>query len=133
MQAKNWIAQKSPKGEMKTNRRTPKQTLHAWCHYCIQSRLDEDVRECGGDFVIATGKACPSYPYRMSDRRTPISIFRKFCLECMGGNKTFIKECSTTDCLLYLFRMGKNPARSGKGASRERMMEISRRRMALSR
>ena len=115
---------------MKHERRTPKETLHSWCHYCIQSRLDEDVRDCGGDFVIATGKACPFHVYRMGNRRPPISTFRKFCLECMGGNRNFVKECTTTDCIIHPFRMGKNPARSGTGANRERMLEISRLRMA---
>lgn len=113
--------------------RTPKETLHAWCHYCIQSRLDEDVRDCGGDFVIATGKACPFYDYRMGDRRPPISIFRSFCLECLGGSKDFVRDCTTYDCFIYPFRFGKNPARVGTGASRERMIEISRLRVAVSR
>ena len=107
---------------IKNNRRTPKETLHAWCHYCIQSRLDEDVSDCGGDFVIATGKACPFYDYRMGDRRSPISIFRSFCLECMGNNKKFVKECTTTDCIIHPYRMGKNP--NLKGASKERMAQI---------
>ena len=118
---------------MRHKRRTPKETLHEWCHYCVQSRLDEDVRECGGDFVIATGKACPFYKYRMGKGKVPVKVLRQFCLECQGNNMTFVRECETVDCLIHPYRMGKNPARIGKGASRERMLEISRRRMALSR
>jgi hypothetical protein len=109
---------------MRHRRRTPKETLHAWCHYCIQSRLDEDVRECEGDFVIATGKACPFHAYRMGNRRPPISTFRRFCLECMGGNRKFVKECRTTACIIHPFRMGKNPSRTRIGSSRERMAAI---------
>ena len=35
---------------------TPKETLHAWCHYCIQDRRDSEVLNCGGQLVYATGR-----------------------------------------------------------------------------
>ncbi len=34
---------------------------------------------------------------------------RGFCLECMGGNALEISNCTTPKCLLYAFRMGKDP------------------------
>lgn len=118
---------------MKNKRRTPKETLHEWCHYCIQSRLDDDVKDCGGDFIIATGKPCPFYNFRMGDKRPPIKLFREFCLECMGGRSDFVRECETADCQIHPYRLGRNMARTGKGASKERMLEISRIRKVLSR
>jgi hypothetical protein len=69
----------------------------------------------------------------MGKGKVPVKVLRQFCLECQGNNMTFVRECETADCLIHPYRMGKNPARIGKGASRERMLEISRRRMALSR
>ena len=113
--------------------KSPQQTIRAYCHYCIQSRSDADVENCTGDIVYATGKPCPFYKYRVGHKRPLVKIMRRFCLECQGNNITLVRECETEDCLIHPYRMGKNPARTGKGASRERMIEISHIRMAVSR
>jgi hypothetical protein len=113
--------------------RSPQQTIRAYCHYCIQNRSDTEVENCTGFLVFATGKPCPFYKYPMSGKRPSVKVMRKFCLECMGGNKEFVRDCTTNDCLIHPYRMGRNPARTGKGASRERMIEISQKRMAMSR
>jgi hypothetical protein len=42
----------------------------------------------------------------------------------MGGNKAAVKECSTYDCLIYPFRLGKNPMLTGKGKSPAEMAQI---------
>ena len=49
---------------------------------------------------------------------------RRFCLECEGGNKEAVKECSIGDCLIHSFRFGKNPLLVGKGKSRDEMARI---------
>jgi len=69
----------------------------------------------------------------MGKKRPSVKVMRQFCLDCMGGNIALVRECETEDCLIHHFRFGKNPARIGTGASRERMIEISRKRMAVSR
>ena len=94
---------------------TPKQTVHNWCHYCVQSRADRDVEGCTGYIVYATGKPCPFYEYRMGDKRISVKIFRKFCLECMGGSSLMVAECEKENCPMYSYRFGKNPARAGMG------------------
>ena len=106
---------------MQTRRLTPKETVHAWCHYCIQSRLDSEVENCGGQLVYATGKPCPFFPYRMG-MRPPMKVFRQFCLECMGGSSALVRECEKGDCPMHSYRFGKNPFI--KGANRERMASI---------
>jgi hypothetical protein len=113
--------------------KSPQQTIRAYCHYCIQSRLVADVENCTGDIVHATGKPCPFYEYRVGQKRPSVKIMRRFCLECQGNNMAFVLECEMEDCLIHPYRMGKNPARTGRGASRERMIEISQNRMAVSR
>ena len=40
---------------------------------------------------------------------TPIRSMRAYCLDCTGGNKAVVRECSFTDCPLYSYRMGKRP------------------------
>ena len=93
----------------------PKQTVHNWCHYCVQSRVDKDVENCTGYLVYATGQPCPFYEYRMGDKRISVKVFRKFCLECMGGSSCMVAECDKVNCPMHLYRFGKNPARSGVG------------------
>jgi hypothetical protein len=84
--------------------------------------MDEDVKECTGDLVFATSKPCPFYEYRMGDKRIPVRVFRRFCLECMGGRQDFVSECETS-CPIHPYRFGKNPARKGQGASKEAMQK----------
>ena len=44
-----------------------------------------------------------------------MKVFRKFCLECVGGSSLIVKECEKEDCPMHRYRMGKNPARTGIG------------------
>ena len=93
----------------------PKQTAHKWCHYCVQSRNEKDVEDCTGHTVYATGKPCPFYEYRMGNKRISVKVFRKFCLECMGGLSNMVADCEQENCSIYSYRFGKNPARAGIG------------------
>lgn len=95
---------------------TPKETLHAHCHYCVQSRMDEAIQDCTGSLVYATGKPCPFYPCRLSTGRVSVKVLRRLCLdECMGGAHEFVASCEDAECLLYSYRLGRNPARIGRG------------------
>ena len=40
---------------------------------------------------------------------SPLKAIRCFCIECMGGQVTYVKDCTSKTCPLYDFRMGKNP------------------------
>ena len=104
--------------------KSPSKTIRAFCHYCVQSRSDSEVKNCTGYVVFAISKPCTFYEYRTGDKRVSVKLMRKFCLECMGGSKEAVKECSTIDCLIYPFRFGKNPLLAGKGKSRDEMMRI---------
>lgn len=106
---------------MKTGRLTPRETIHAWCHNCIQSRLDTEVENCEGQFVYATGRPCPFFPYRMG-KRPHMKVFRQFCLDCMGGSSALVKECEKENCLMKHYRFGKNPFI--RGGSKEQMDSI---------
>lgn len=37
---------------------------------------------------------------------TPLKAIKAKCLDCCGYNKTEVRNCSATDCPLYLFRKG---------------------------
>jgi hypothetical protein len=110
--------------DKKQKRKSPTRTIRSYCHYCVQSRSDSDVENCTGHIVFATGKPCPFYEYRTGGKRASVKLMRKFCIECMGGSKEAVKECSTNDCLIHPFRFGKNPLLAGKGKSRVEMERI---------
>lgn len=40
---------------------------------------------------------------------TPIRSIRAYCLDCTGGEKVTVRNCSYTWCPLYPYRMGKRP------------------------
>ena len=97
-----------------SERLNPGEAKKKLCVQCIcKSQFNSDeVENCKGD-KSGTG-ACPIYPYRIG-KRMSVKVFRKFCLNCMGGNRESVSDCTTTDCPAYEFRMGKNPACAGKG------------------
>jgi len=103
-----------------TEKMTPLETVKAYCAHCLgmpQHNADE-IRNCQGD--QAYPGPCPFFPYRMG-KRTPVRVFRAFYLQCMGGNREFVRECQTVSCPVHPYRFGKNPAKKGQGASKETM------------
>ena len=102
---------------------TPKQAVRRQCVICVGSAYE--VENCGRDQMIGQGdenNVCYFFPYRMGNGRPSVKVIRKFCLECMGGNRRFVAECTTEGCPVHPFRSGTNPNRSGigfqKGAER---------------
>jgi len=48
------------------------------------------LQNCMGDkWFIGS---CPFFRYRLG-RRIPVKVFRAFCIHCMGGNGSFVKDC----------------------------------------
>ena len=106
-----------------TEKMTPLETVKAYCAHCLgmpQHNADE-IRDCQGDQSYVG--PCPLFPYRMG-RRIPIRVFRAFCIDCMGGQPGLVKDCPATTCEVFPYRMGKNPAKQGQGASRESMQRV---------
>ncbi len=97
---------------------TPKETIRAYCTYCLGMKQfnKEVVRNCQGDQAY-TGP-CSLFPYRLG-KRISVKVFRAFCLQCMGGNRDLVRECETVTCSVHSYRMGKNPSLVGqvRGAS----------------
>jgi len=94
-------------------RLAPGEAKRKLCVQCIGKGQfnTEEVRNCQGD-QAKTG-ACPIYPYRIRERMS-VKVFRKFCLQCMGGSRDAVSECQTDDCPAYEYRFGKNPILAGK-------------------
>lgn len=54
-----------------------------------------------------------------ADISTPIKAIQVFCIECCGGNKQYVKECTSTRCALYDYRLGQNPNRKTREYTKE--------------
>ena len=46
---------------------------------------------------------------------TPLRAIRAKCLDCCCGQVNEVRLCPCLDCSLYPYRLGKDPARAGKG------------------
>lgn len=62
----------------------------------------------------------------MSERRSAIKSIRRFCVDtCCAGDQEAVRECTgfqnlpSVECVLYPYRMGKNPNRKGMGFGRK--------------
>ena len=42
--------------------------------------------------------------------KTPIKSIRAYCIECQGGSFKEVRLCTSCDCPLYAYRMGKRPS-----------------------
>ncbi len=47
--------------------------------------------------------------------QSPLKAIREKCLDCCVYQKQEVRMCTSTDCSLYPFRLGKNPNRSKVG------------------
>ena len=42
--------------------------------------------------------------------KTPIKSIRAYCIDCQGGSFKEVRLCTSRDCPLYAYRMGKRPS-----------------------
>jgi hypothetical protein len=54
---------------------------------------------------------------RIMNKVTPLRAIREYCLECSNNSFVEVKNCPVRDCPLYLYRLGRNPKRSGIGGN----------------
>lgn len=86
---------------------TPGEAIHKHCIECVGTSYQ--VKDCQGDALL-DGTAYQFFKYRLGKGRASVKTIRKFCLHCMCGNSQAVSERTTKDCLLYPYRLGKNPA-----------------------
>jgi hypothetical protein len=51
-------------------------------------------------------------------RRSLTKVVRSFCMDCMGGNRAEVRRCTSVGCVLWPYRLGKNPFTRRKGVVR---------------
>jgi hypothetical protein len=50
-----------------------------------------------------------------SSSKSPLPSIREKCIDCCAGNKAEVVRCQITSCVLWPFRMGRNPNRGSSG------------------
>lgn len=60
-------------------------------------------------------------------RTTPIKAIRLKCLDCCCGNANEVEMCPCTDCSLYQYRFGTNPAIKKKEYTEEERQKMRER------
>ena len=91
---------------------TPLQALRKKCLDCGCNQYKE--------VELCPVQDCPLWPYRFGRIPTPkpettvLQAMRAKCLDCSETSND-VRECWHEDCYLYIFRIGKNPKRSGMG------------------
>ena len=95
--------------------KTPLQAVRKFCIECCGGSKP-DVKTCGGDKPIMCGDypCCPLFPHRGGRKRVSVKTIRNHCIICTNNSHDAIRECPSTGCPLYPFRMGKNPNYSEK-------------------
>jgi len=82
---------------------TPGESIRKYCLIqCTGNDGYNRVRDCDDD-------RCPFRKFRMGKGRPKLRNIRQMCLQCMGDHILFVRECSTMDCQLHPWRMGKRP------------------------
>jgi hypothetical protein len=94
--------------------KTPSQCVKLFCKKDCCCGVQSMVKGCNGKLLFSE-KICPLHFYRFGKGRVSVKIIRQHCLNfCMGGSRVAVRECPSTECSLYPFRMGKNPNYSEK-------------------
>lgn len=87
---------------------TPLKAIRKFCLNCYgnDEHAASEVKTCV--------PPCEFFDYRFDKilnkkNRKLCKIIRSKCRWCMNGNINDIKNCLTSKCIIYPFRMGKNP------------------------
>lgn len=58
---------------------------------------------------------------------SPLKAIHNYCIMCMGYHKTYVKDCTSTNCPLYYMRTGVNKAKPKKELSEEQKEKLRER------
>ena len=58
---------------------------------------------------------------------SPLDAIKEMCIDCCGGERSWVKECTSPNCALYEFRLGKNPYRKSREYTEEQKEKVKER------
>lgn len=60
------------------------------------------------------------YTLRFHQKKSPLQAIKLHCWDCCGGSSDEVKKCTCKDtCVLWSFRLGKNPFKQKRVLSEE--------------
>lgn len=66
------------------------------------------IRGCPS--LVNIGTTETSIKQKSVDRvKGPLTAIRAYCIDCMGGSTTMVRDCTDNRCAHWPFRMGNNP------------------------
>ena len=102
--------------EIEQDKLTPLRAVRIFCGQCVGGY--QHVQNCGGNKMLGgqgdKNGVCYFWPYRLGKGRVSVKTIRKFCLECMGNSSRSVEDCSTLNCPVWIYRLGKNPRFAGR-------------------
>ena len=87
--------------------------------------IESDV-EATDDGEAGDTKIDPMEGFTGETITNPVKAIRAKCLECSNGMTSEIRRCLITTCVLYPFRMGKNPHRTRELTDEQRAAFVER-------
>ena len=58
---------------------------------------------------------------------SPLKAIRANCVDCMGEQRSLVRDCDLRGCPLWPYRLGKNPFRVNRNLTPEQRSEIGER------
>ena len=58
---------------------------------------------------------------------SPLEAIKEMCIDCCGGEKSWVAECTAKECAVYEFRLGKNPYRKSREYTDEQKEQLKER------
>jgi len=98
---------------------TPAGAVRAYCQDCLgMKQFNTDlVRDCQGD--LDPNGPCAFFPYRLG-KRPSVKVFRKFCLDCMIGDREAVACCELRIASAIRIALERTLLCSGNGKHRKR-------------
>ena len=98
---------------------TPQKAIRKVCKQCVGTA--HQIENCGGERIRigSLEKICQFYRYRTGkgNGRPSVKLIRAYCIDCMGGKSSFVRDCTSKLCPVYAYRLGSNPLRKGIGGT----------------
>lgn len=65
--------------------------------------------------------------FTVDKKQSPLNAIKEYCIRCSGDSYSEMKRCSSEDCPLFCFRLGKNPFRKKRQLTDEQKARVAER------
>lgn len=94
----------------------PRKAMKKYCQWCCNASSARGCNSPNCVFYRDRPGGLPTQKPSTQPKRGSLRSIRLKCLECVETPKD-VRMCEIRDCVLWPFRMGRNPARKGLGGN----------------